>query len=94
MVLKITEKEFRQGIIDLGNYCGWKAYFTWNSLHSPPGWLDLVLIRERVIFMELKVGDNKLTQQQQECYDLLLAAKAEVYVMRPENWDEIERILR
>jgi hypothetical protein len=49
------------------------------------GFPDLVLVRARVIYAELKMHDHrrKLEPKQVEWIDRLLAAKQEVYVWRP-----------
>ena len=64
------------------------------------GFPDLVLVRGetssqrgRVIFAELKVGRNNLSYDQREWFRCLRNSGAEVYVWRPEAWNDIERIL-
>ena len=71
------------------------AYHTYRSTRSAPGFPDLVLVRDRVVFAELKVGKGRLTTAQARWRDMLLGADAEWYVWRPEkHLDEIHRILR
>lgn len=95
-MLKITEKEFQEQILDLARLQNWLRYHTWNSRRSQQGFPDLVLIRPpRVIFAELKVGDNDLSPYQRIYRELLLDCPGvEHYVWRPEGWDEIEEVLR
>src|SRR5690348_11877711 len=50
----ITEKQFQWQIVQLARLLQWKHYHTWNSMHSAQGFPDLVLVRERVIYVELK----------------------------------------
>ncbi len=59
------------------------------------GFPDLVLVRERVIFAELKMHErrSKLTANQQAWIDALLAAGEHVYVWRPNDWDELLAVL-
>ena len=58
------------------------------------GWPDLVLVRPpRIIFAECKVT-TKLRPEQQAVLDLLRDCGAEVYVWRPEDFDEVARLLR
>jgi len=47
----------------------------------------------RVIFAELKSMRGALTEEQQEWIDTLKAAGQEVYVWRPSDIEEIERVL-
>ena len=93
----ITHKQFQQQIIDLAKLSGYEwIYHTWNSRHSPAGFPDLVIIKEgRQIVAELKVGKDNLSAEQ---YFWLLEFKkvknTEVYVWWPNDWDEIERVIR
>lgn len=57
------------------------------------GFPDLVLVRDRVLFAELKVGSNRLTVEQLSWESLLLLAGAELHIWRPEDWPTIERVL-
>jgi hypothetical protein len=91
---KISERDFRHQVIDLCKLLGWKHYFTWTSIHSPKGFPDLVLVRERVIFAELKTEKGKVTPNQQEWLDALKQANQEVYLWRPSDFDEIAGILQ
>lgn len=93
-LIDISEKVFRHQVIDLSKLFGWKHYFTWTSIHSPKGFPDLVLVRERVIFAELKTEKGKITPNQQEWIDALRKANQEVYLWRPSDFDEIARILQ
>lgn len=81
----LSEKQFRQQILDLAHLLGWKCYFTWASLHSPAGYPDLCMVRlSRIIFVELKSESGKVTEAQQEWLDALAATgKVEVYLWRP-----------
>jgi len=63
-----------------------------------PGFPDLVLVHEGigggVIFAELKVGRNKLSDKQQTWIDRLQAAGAEAHVWRPSDMWQISRRLK
>jgi hypothetical protein len=82
---------------------GWSlCYHTLRSKGSQSGFPDRVLVRERVIFAELKrelTGkasvdrDRQPTEHQREWLDALAAAGAEVYLWRPGDLDEIAKIL-
>lgn len=58
------------------------------------GWVDLTLVRERVIFAELKSGTGKLNPDQEAWLARLRAAGQEVYEWRDTDYDDIVRILR
>ena len=49
------EASFQRTVIALAEWSGWTVHFTHNSKHSPPGELDLRMIRPpRVAIAELK----------------------------------------
>ena len=89
--LKITEKEFRQQVLDLGRLLGFKCYFTWGSFHSPAGFPDLAMVKgRRLIFAELKSEKGVMTWAQTEWLkDLEATGKCEVFIWRPSDWEEI-----
>jgi len=93
-MIDISEKVFRHQVIELCKLFGWKHYFTWTSIHSPKGFPDLVMVRERILFAELKTRKGKVTPNQQEWLDALKEAKQEVYLWRPADFDEIAIILQ
>ena len=53
-----------------------------------------MLVREVVIFAELKVPPNKLTAEQEEWVRRLRAAGAAACVWTPDDWGEIDKTLR
>ncbi len=91
---KLTHKAFQQMVVDLARLRGWEVYFTHDSRHSPAGWLDLFCLRGKLrMAIELKVGRDKLRLAQQRCITLLERADIPCYVVRPENWSDIEALL-
>jgi hypothetical protein len=78
----------------LAQYTGWKIYHTYDSRRSSPGFPDLVLVRPpRLLFVELKVGRRKVTNEQELWLLALGACSAETYVWRPDDWPTIEEVL-
>lgn len=57
------------------------------------GWPDLVLVRERVVFAELKGTSGSVESDQRAWLDALEAAGQEVYVWKPHHFDAVEAIL-
>lgn len=107
MIIKaITEKEFLRTITELATLTGWQYYHplpaasrlgkwaTWQM--GSVGFPDLTLVRgERLIFAELKVRSNKLTEEQKTWLEKLKAAKqVETHVWRPSDWNDIVEILK
>ena len=90
----VKERELQQTIIDLARLNGWTVYHTYDSRRSEPGFPDLVLVRERVIYAELKTEKGKLSKHQKKWRYALLAAGADHRIWRPSSWPEIEETLR
>jgi hypothetical protein len=84
---------------------GWTSYHTLRSKGSKTGYHDRTLVRDRILFVELKrepeIGkrgqplklSHDVTDDQRAWLDKLAAAGGEVYVWRPSDLDEIARIL-
>ncbi len=92
---QVTEKNFRQQVIDLAKLYGWKCYFSWTSIHSPRGYPDLSLCKPpRLVFSELKTMKGQLSEYQVEWMDLLSdTPHCEVYLWRPNSWEIIQAVL-
>lgn len=88
-----NEKAFQASVTSAAKRLGWMSYHTFASFRSTPGFPDLVLVRDRVIFAELKMPRGKISPAQQVWRERLEAAGAEVYLWRPEDWDAILEIL-
>lgn len=84
---KVTEAQFQRQVLQLAVLTGWRtAHFRpaqnsrgeWRTAVAGDGkgFPDLVLVRETVLFVELKVGRNKLTTDQVEWRDALTHSPA------------------
>jgi hypothetical protein len=101
-----TETELQDAVIELAHLFGWRvAHF--RSARTAHGWTtpvsgdgkgfpDLVLVRERIVFAELKSARGTLTVEQQDWLHALGIAEVECHVWRPEQWEDgtIEAELR
>lgn len=92
----VTEAQWQATVLDVAGFGGWLAYHTHDSRRSQKGFPDLVLVRDRVLFVELKTDAkaSKLTRDQQRWLGALDRAGAEVHVWRPSNYDAVVRILQ
>jgi len=102
----VTEAQFQKQVVDLAHLKGWKvAHFrsvpvkrgSRVTYQTPvgadgKGFPDLVLVRDRVVFAELKVGTS-LRPDQKTWIGLLGEASAEVHVWRPRDLDRIKEVL-
>lgn len=103
-----TEAEFSKHVIKLAHDYGWKvARFhrmpvpregktQWRTPVGADGkgYPDLTLVRERLLFAELKLRPNKPDVNQQRWHDWLTSAGCEAYVWNDGMLDEIEHLLR
>lgn len=89
----MTESQFQAKVIGIAKQLGWQYYHTHDSRGSEKGFPDLVLIRDRVIFAELKTKTGRLTEQQIKWGQALFIADAEYYLWRPDDMPHIVKIL-
>lgn len=89
----LTEKAWMQQVIELAKTLGWRVYHPWLSVRSEPGFPDLTLLRERIVFAELKTDRGRVGIAQQEWREALRAAGGEAYIWRPSMWDEVVAVL-
>ena len=94
MLPAMTEKDWQKQVVDLAKILGWRVYHPFLSKWSEKGWPDLALVRERVVYAELKRENGKVSPSQVEWIYALTAAGQEVYVWRPSDFDEVARILQ
>lgn len=92
----MTEADFLRQVTDLADIYGWRwVHFRpartqhgWRTPVSGPlgaGWPDLVLVRDRVIFAELKTDTGKVRPEQAEVGAVLAGAGVEWYLWRPKD---------
>jgi hypothetical protein len=99
----MTEADWQDQVIDYAHLKGWRvAHFrparTAHGWRTPvtadgAGFPDLVCVRERVVIAELKSEKGKITAEQARWIGALVKARAEVYVWRPSDWPQVERVL-
>lgn len=99
----LLERDFQAQVIQLAHIFGWRiAHFRpaktshgWRTAVGADGagFPDLVLARDRVVFIELKSDTGRLRDDQTAWHEALTAAGAEAYVFRPSQWDELQAVL-
>ena len=90
-------------VAEYAQYNGWKvAHFrraqTAKGWRTPvgfdgKGFVDFVMARERIVYCECKTGSGRLTKEQREWRDAIVAAGGEWYLWKPSDWDEVQRVL-
>lgn len=105
--LAITEKEWEAQLIGTPSKPGLARTLGWTKCHhsrsdkrgrgagqEASGVPDWMLVRDRVIFLELKTEQGKVSAAQAEWISALHKAQAEVYVVRPRHLEEIAFVLQ
>lgn len=102
----MKEAELQSAVIETARIFGWRvAHFrpaqTLEGWRTPvsadgKGFPDLVLVRERVVYAELKGHGGKMSAEQIVWLDFLEDASQEAYVWYPSDWTNgtIERVLK
>lgn len=90
----MTEKEWQAQVVGLATTLGWQRYHTYRSTKSPGGFPDEVLVRERILFVELKTETGKLSPLQLHWLEKLRKAGGEVYVWRPRDLEFAGKVLQ
>ena len=85
----MTEAQFQATLEELCLWLGLTCYHTRDSRKSNPGFPDLVLVGNAVIYAELKSAKGRLSPAQTHWIDRLVAAGQEVHVWRPADMDTI-----
>jgi VRR-NUC domain len=94
----MNERDFSRKVIKQARDAGWiVAHFHRNmspkGAWSTPvaadgkGFPDLVLVRERVMFVELKAKGKYPSPEQRQWIERLVGAGAEVHVWHPRDWE-------
>ena len=84
--LDCSEAEFQAWVVRQAQARGWRHYHTHDSRRSPEGFPDLVMVRDRTVYAELKTTTGVVSQDQREWLEALEAAGDEVYLWRPADW--------
>ena len=89
-----TEKQFQAQVIQVARICHWAVYHTFDSRRSEPGFPDLVLVKDRVLFRELKTDKGRVSPAQKAWGVKLTDAGADWSIWRPAQLQAIYSELR
>lgn len=101
------ERDLQKAIIEMARFFGWRvAHFRsvetkrrgWQTpvAADGAGFPDLCMMRDRIIFREIKVGYNKLEPEQEAWRDAIIKAGGDWAEWRVEHWESgvIEETLK
>lgn len=88
-----TEAEWQADVEALAATLGWWAWHDNDPRRNVAGFPDLLLVRERVVWAELKTETGVLRPGQAIMRDRLIAAGAEWHLWRPSDLDDVTRAL-
>lgn len=96
----VSEREFQRLVEELAAVLGWTTFHLNLPMRSPAGFPDLVLFRERILFIELKVRRprdgraGKLSPAQIEYAHIIQRAGGEYYsFLYPDDYEELKQVL-
>ena len=90
----MKEKHFQSLVVFYARSRGWRVYHTYDSRRSEPGFPDLVLVRNEVLYRELKAEKGRLTDAQKAWGESLTEAGANYAVWRPSMIQQIYKELK
>lgn len=94
------EAAFQKKVEQLALSLGWWPWHDHDARRNVAGMVDLILLRERVVWMELKAYDKngkagRLSGEQEKVRDMLKAAGQEYYTVWDDDdgWAEVCEVL-
>lgn len=100
----MKERDFQKTVVEIAHRFNWKvAHFPTANPEGrfrtvisadAAGWPDLSLVRERLLFIECKAAKGALSPSQALWLDSLLKAGCEAYIVRPDDLEAIQDVLR
>jgi len=85
--LTISEEAFQTLIVDLARRFGWLTWHDNDSRRNDPGIPDLLMLRERLIWRELKTQRGRLSAEQAAWGERLLRGGQDWAIWRPSDWE-------
>lgn len=87
------EADAQATVLDIARLKRWSAYHTHDSRGSDAGFPDLVLVRERIVYVEMKRQGERPRPTQVDWLNRLARAGGEVYVWTLEDLDDVVAVL-
>jgi hypothetical protein len=100
LAASMTENELLALVVRAAHNAGWAIDHVFEQQHyahrTGKGWPDLILLRDRLLFRELKSETGRISADQQRIIAQLQRAGQDMAVWRPSDWysGRIEEELR
>lgn len=93
--MAVSEADFQAQVVEYAALHGWRTWHVRDSrAQAMTDFPDLVLVRDRVLFRELKRVGGRATPGQKRALDQLRRAGADAELWCPTDWDLIVETLR
>jgi hypothetical protein len=89
----MSEEQWQQVVVDYAILKGWLVWHDQDPRRNGAGFPDLLLIRDRVVWAELKTQTGRVSYHQAEMHARLEQVGAEVHVWRPSMWPDVQATL-
>jgi hypothetical protein len=93
----VSEKKFATKVAGYMRKHGWHVQRNgWVGVGNQfvKGYPDMVCVREKILFVELKTATGKLRSSQAEWRDWILEAGGNWELWRPQDWDEVKQKIK
>lgn len=94
VLMAVSEADFQAQVIALAQQLGWHVVHINDSRRQrAEHWPDLVLVRDRILYRELKKVGGKLTAGQTQMLERLRRAGGDAEMWTPNDWSLIHETL-
>ena len=93
-LLQLSEKKFGVRVKTFLRNHGWHVQSnSWVGVGNQymKGFPDLVCVRQKVLFIELKTATGKLKPAQQDWANWIVEAGGDWLLLRPQQWEEFKK---
>lgn len=90
----ISEKQFESHVIEYARNMGWKVYCSYNNSRSEPGFPGLVLVRDVILFRQLKSENGRISKTQNEWAEALIHTGSDFKIWKPSMIKDIYEELK
>ena len=90
----VPEAAFQRSVVEAAEALGWLVFHDHDSRRNKAGLPDLILVRGRIVFAELKAECGRVRPEQRKWIDALRLAGGDVHVWRPSDMDDVMELLK